>query len=417
MTSTKVVPEYDPFTPEFHADPFAVYRWMHEEAPVYYSKRWNWWALSKWEDVRAAALDPETFLSSEGIDIDATATDQSGPGFLADIDNPRHDQLRKIVQPWFLPRRIGRHEDHVREVIRGFTRGWDRRSEIDIAGELSWPMPMEIFFDLIGLPGAQSPDRAQLEQWIHELKDRNPGDDRLTPKAMAATAGIRKYFVGLLNERRRNPREDLVTHIVHAEIDGRPIADEHITAASEAMGLMTVLFLGGVETTSGLTSTLFKLLAENPEQRTLLQQDPSLIPAAVEETVRYATPLQLVGRTTSREVTVRGVTIPKGGRVVLVYGAANRDPEQFTNPDKFDVTRPPLRHLGFGEGLHGCLGAPLARMEVRIAAEELLAILGDYEVSRPPVRYQSTPNAYVWKHLHITPKSTQGCPFGYGGNN
>src|SRR5690348_17237618 len=127
------VREYDPYTPEFQADPFSVYEWMLEEAPVYYSEKWNWWAISRWDDVRAAALDPDTFLSFEGIDIDATATEQSLPGFLPDIDNPRHDQVRKIVQPFFLPRRIAAHEAHVREVVAEFVKGWNERKEVDIA--------------------------------------------------------------------------------------------------------------------------------------------------------------------------------------------------------------------------------------------------------------------------------------------
>ena len=395
--------EYDPYSPEFQADPFAVYRWMLEEAPVFYSEKWNWWAFSRFEDVRAAATDHDTFLSFEGIDIDATATDQSGPGFLPDIDNPRHDQLRKIVQPHFLPRRIAKHEPHVREVIHEFIRGWKDRDEIDIAQELSWPAPMEIFFDLIGLPSAREAGRADLERWMHELKDRNPNDDQLTPLAKAATEGIRAYFVELLNERRRNPRKDLITHIVQAEIDGKPLADEDIGPLSEVMGLMTILLFGSAETTSGLMSTFFKLLAENPDQRAILQKDPSLMADAVDEAVRWATPIQLVARTTSREVTVQGVTIPKGGRVVLVYGAANRDPRQFPNPDKFDVTRGRQRHLGFGEGLHGCLGAPLARMDVKVAGELALPLLGDYTLSRPAVRYRSTPNAYVWENLFVSP--------------
>jgi cytochrome P450 len=402
--------DYDPYSPEFQADPFSVYKWMLEEAPVFYSEKWDWWALSRFEDVRAAALDHETFLSFEGIDIDATATDQSGPGFLPDIDNPRHDQLRKIVQPHFLPRRIAKHEGHVREVIREFVRGWKDRDEIDVAQELSWPAPMEIFFDLIGLPSSREEGRADLERWVHELKDRNPGDDRLTPVAKAATEGIRDYFVGLLEERRRNPRQDLITHIVQAEIDGVPLADEDIGPMSEVMGLMTILLFGSAETTSGLMSTFFKLLAENPDQRAILQQEPSLMADAVEEAVRYATPLQLVARTASREVTLHGVTIPKGGRVVLVYGAANRDPRQFPDPDKFDVTRGRQRHLGFGEGLHGCLGRPLAALDVRVAGEEALPLLGDFTLSRPPVRYRSTPNAYVWENLFVAPAAPMTLP-------
>ena len=402
MTSAPTAMEYDPFSAEFQADPFPVYRWMQDEAPVFHSEKWGWWALSRFEDVRAAVTDPATFLSYEGIDIDDTAKDQSGPGFLPDIDNPRHDQVRRIVQPHFLPRRIAAQDANIREVVRGLIASWPDRDEVDLAQELAWPMPNEVFFDVLGLPSAREEGREQLERWIHELKDRRPDDARLTPVAKAATAGIQDYFIQLLEERRRHPRQDLVTHIVQADIDGVPFADEHLEPASEVLGLMMVLFLGGVESTAGLTGTLFKLLAENPDQRALLQRDPSLIPAAIEETIRYATPLQLAGRTTSREVTLHGVTIPAGGRLVLVYGAANRDPRQFPDPDTFDLKRGRMRHLGFGEGRHGCLGAPLARREVAIAAEEALPILGDYALAGPPVRYPTTPNMYVWSHLPLS---------------
>jgi ferredoxin-NADP reductase len=162
-----------------------------------------------------------------------------------------------------------------------------------------------------------------------------------------------------------------------------------------------VLVLGGVESTAGLVGTLFKLLAENPDQRTILRANPALIPDAVEETIRVATPLQLVGRTTSREATLHGVTIPKGGRVVLVYGAANRDERRFPDPDRFDVTRGKQRHLGFGEGMYGCIGAPLTRLEAKIALEEALPLLGDYTVTDTPERNRTTSNMYVWEHLHL----------------
>ncbi len=393
--------EYDPFSREFQADPFSVYRWMRDEAPVFYSEKWNWWALSRFEDVRAAATDPQTFLSYEGIDIDDTAKDQSGPGFLPDIDNPRHDQIRRMIQPQLLPNRIAEREDAVRAVVRGLVDAWRHRGTVDLAQELAWPTPNEVFFDLLGLPAARAQGRAQLNQWVHELKDRKPDDSRLTPVAKAATAGIQSYFTDLLHERRAQPRADLVTHIVTAEIDGVPFAEEDFGAASEVLGLMMVLFLGGVESTAGLIGTLFKLLAENPDQRSILREKPALIPDAVEEAIRLATPLQLVGRTTSRPVTLHGVTIPAGGRVVLVYGAANRDERRFADPDRFDVTRGRFRHLGFGEGMHGCLGAPLARLEAKIALEEALPVLGDYTIAAPPVRYRTTPNMYVWDNLHL----------------
>ena len=203
--STSWVMEYDPFSQEFQADPFPVYRWMRDEAPVFYSEKWNWWALSRFEDVRAAATDPQTFLSYEGIDIDDTAKDQSGPGFLPDIDNPRHDQIRRMIQPQLLPNRIAEREDAVRAVVRGLIDSWRYRGTVDLAQELAWPMPNEVFFDLLGLPAARQEGRAQLERWVHELKDRKPDDARLTPVAKAATTGIQSYFVGLAARAARPP--------------------------------------------------------------------------------------------------------------------------------------------------------------------------------------------------------------------
>ncbi|SHN83288.1 Cytochrome P450 [Geodermatophilus obscurus] len=406
--------DYDPFRPDFYTShPFEVYRRLRDEAPVAYNERWGWWVLTRFEDVRAAALDADTFRSFEGMDIDDSRLEQVPPGSIGSMDNPRHDQVRSVVQPYFVPRRIAELEDGIRAVVRDLVGSWrDRgaggRATVDIAQELAWPMPFDVFFHLMGLPSRHAEDpveqarRQQLEHWTHELKDRVPGTPHLTPVAKAATAAVQQYFIDLLEDRRRRAREDLVTRFVQADIGGVPFVDAQVTPASEVSGLMMILFLGGVESTAGLTGTLFELLAENPDQRALLQADPSLIPAAVEEAMRLITPLQLTARTTSREVTLHGVTIPKGGRVVLVMGAANRDERQFPDPARFDITRPRGRHLGFGEGVHGCLGAPLARLEARIALEEALPVLGDYELAGPPTFYPSSPNMYVWKNLPIT---------------
>jgi cytochrome P450 len=408
MTASSTM-EYNPFAPDFYTDdPFGVYRWMRDEAPVYHSEKWDWWALSRFEDARAVLMDPATFRSFEGMDIDDTGKDQKAPGSLPDMDNPRHDQIRKIVQPYFLPRSVAKLEDDIRAVVRGLIARWRDRGEVDLAQELAWPMPFDVFFHLVGLPSKSdvSPQQAQqrelVEQWTNELHGRMPGTPHLTPEAKAATTQIQQYYIDLLNERRRNPQDDLVTKLVNAEIDGAPFVEGEITPNSEISGLMMVLFLGGVDSTAGLTATLFKLLAENPDQRAMLHEDPSLIPAAVEEALRFANPLQLTARTASREVTLHGVTIPAGSRVVVVLGAANRDERQFPDADRFLVTRGRLRHLGFGEGVHGCLGAHLARLEVKNAAEQALPLLGDYELSAPPVFCPSTPNMYTWLNLPVS---------------
>jgi cytochrome P450/ferredoxin-NADP reductase len=417
MTTAANAVDYDPFDPDFYpSDPFAVYRWMRDEAPVYWSEKWGFWVLTRFSDVRDAALEAETFLSFEGMDIDDSRLEHVPPGSIGSMDNPRHDQVRRVVQPFFLPRRIATLEDGIRRVVRELVASWRDRGaadvgRVDIAQELAWPMPFDVFFYLMGFPGkgeenpaqrAQRAQREQLEQWTHDLKDRVPGTPHLGPRAKAGTDRVQQYFIDVLNERRRAPRDDLMTKMVTADVDGEPFVPAEITPVSEISGLMMILFLGGVESTAGLTGTLFKLLAENPDQRALLLRDPSLIPAAVEEAMRLITPLQLTARTTSRAVTLHGVTIPKGGRVVLVPGAANRDERQFPDPDRFDLTRPRGRHLGFGEGVHGCLGAPLARLEARIALEEALPVLGEYELAGPPGFYPSSPNMYVWKYLPIT---------------
>lgn len=413
--------DYNPFDPDFYAGAFDVYRRMRDEAPVYFSERWGWYALTRFDDVRAAIRDARTFCSFEGMDIDDSSLEQAPPGSLPNMDNPRHGQVRRVVQPYFLPRRVAALSDGIRQVVRELVASWAARGTVDIAAELAWPMPFDVFFHLMGLPSRHTGDpgelarREQLEKWTHELKDRIPGTPHLTETARAATAGVQQYFIDLLEQRRVDGRDDLVTHFTRSDIDGVPFVPGEITPTSEISGLMLVLFLGGVESTAGLTGTLFKLLAENPDQRQLLLDDPSLIPDAIEEALRFITPLQLTARTVSRDVSLHGTTIPAGSRVVLIPGAANRDERRFTDPDVFDITRRRDRHVGFGEGVHSCLGAPLARLEAKIALEEALPVLGDYRIAGPPVFYPSSPNMYVWKSLPLafTPRTPETSPSGH----
>ena len=394
---------YDPFSAAFQDDPFPVYRDLREQAPVYRSEKWGFWALSRFEDVRAAARDHETYLSFEGIDIDDTATDMSAPGFLPDIDNPRHDQLRRIVQRTFVPRTIARLEDDVRRVVTGLVDRFAARGTADLAQELSWPTPYAVFFDVLGLPTTGSA-REDLIRWSHQLKDREPDDPRLTPLAFEALYETKDYLARVLAERRAAPRDDLLSVLATAEVadhEGVPYAPPEIDRESEIVGLAFVLFLAGVESTSALLSSAFRELARHPEQQAMLRADPSMIPAAVEEALRYDAPLQVAGRTTTRDVTLHGVTIPAGERVFLVYGSANRDPRQFDDPETFDIARAPKRHLSFSEGLHGCLGAPLARLEARVALEVALPRLGEFAIDGPPTRYRSTPNMHVLDGLPV----------------
>lgn len=389
---------YDPFSVAFQEDPFPVYRRLRDEAPVYYNEKWNFWALSRYEDVRKYIVDHDTFLNHPGIDLDATNS-QGGEGNLPNIDNPRHDQLRGVVQRLFMPRSIAALSDDIRAVTVDLVEKFARRGTADIAQELSWPLPYEVFFDFLGLP--EGDERLQLIEWSHGLKDRLPDSDQLTPKAVSSTENSRAYLARLLAERRTRPKNDLLTHVVQSTIAGEPFAAEDIEPASEIVGLVFGLYLAGIETTAGLLSTLFHELATHPDQQRALRENPSLIPNAVEEGLRYRTPLQLTVRTATRDVTVHGVTIPEGSRVALVIGAANHDERQYENAHEYDALRPAVRHLGFGEGLHGCLGNPLARLEAKIALEVALPRLGRFELDGPPIRYPSTPNMAVLDHLPV----------------
>ncbi len=389
---------YDPFSVAFQEDPFPVYQRLRDEAPVYYNEKWDFWALSRYDDVRAALLDPVTFINHPGIDLDAT-NDQGGAGNLPIIDNPRHDELRAVVQREFMPRSIARLEADVRRLTTGLVDSFAERGTVDLAQELSWPLPYTVFFDFLGLPLGE--ERDQLIAWSHGLKDRVPDDDQLTPHAIECTDRSRVYLAGLLEERRRRPRADLLTHIVQSDIAGVPFAQEDIEPASEIVGLVFGLYLAGIETTAGLLSTLFQELAARPDQQRALREDPSLIPGAVEEGLRFRTPLQLTVRHLTRDVEIRGVRIPAGDRVAMVVGAANHDERQFERPHEYDALRPPSRHLGFGEGLHGCLGNPLARLEARVALEVALPRLGEFRLDGTPARYPSTPNMAVLDHLPL----------------
>lgn len=392
-------PLYDPFTAEFQDDPFSVYTKLRNEAPVYFNEKWGFYALSRFDDVRAALKDHENFLNYEGVDIDDFEQEQRGPGLLPDLDNPRHDQLRTIVQRAFMPRSIRALTEEVREVCDRLIEGFASRDEVDLSAEFAWPIPFQVFFDFLGMPDGEI--REKFVHWTHGIKHREIGSPEITPFARESTNELRAYLAELLRERRINPREDVLTTIVQAEIDGVPLADEDIDPAAEAVGLVFALYIAGIETTAGQISTLLEQLARHPEQQEALRKDPTLIPRAVEESLRYRSIFQVTARTTARDVEVNGVTIPEGKRVFLILGAANRDETKFENPDEFDIFRTPAPHLAFGEGLHGCLGNPLARLESTVGLEQLIARRGIFELAGEPTRYVTTPNAYVFDSVPV----------------
>jgi len=283
-------------------------------------------------------------------------------------DPPHHDQLRALVSKGFTPRRVAESEARIEAVARSLVDALPD-DEFDLVPALSVPLPVVVIAEMLGVEPERLPDFRRWSDAFVGLLESPP-----TPELMKAGPELLGYFGALAEERRRQPKDDMISALVHAEIDGRRLDQ------SELDGFFIVLLVAGNETTTNLISNQVRVLSRRPDLWKRLRDDRSLVPAAVEETVRFDCPVQNLGRQTTRDVVVRGTTIPADSRVIVSFGAANRDPEAFEAPDEYRIDRAEKRHLGFGQGVHFCLGAGLARLEGRIA---LNALLDRFEAVEP----------------------------------
>lgn len=368
--------EYSPFAADVQADPYPVYRRLRDERPLFRNAELGFWALSRYDDVVAVSRDWETYSSAFGVDIDATG-DQFGNGNFLEEDPPLHDLLRAVVRQEFVPKNLrAALEPFVRETVERLVADLKTRPAVDFARELAWELPIVVVSRLMGLPAQ---DRDRLRAWEETFALRVPELGTLPPFALRAGEALRSYFAGLIEERRTNPQDDLLTSIVTAEVDGRPIGDA-------ARGMVFILFVAAIETTASLVTQSLRLLAEHPEQRDWLRQNLEATPTAIEEVLRYEAPVQNIKRTTLADAELLGEQIPLGSTVLLLTGAANRDERRFRDPDVFDIAREQKRHLAFGEGIHHCIGAPLARLEGQVVLETILSELPEYELIGTPTR-------------------------------
>jgi hypothetical protein len=362
---------FSPFSYEIHEDPYPTYRRLRDEAPCYHNPEIGFWALSRFSDVWDATLDWQTFSSSAGPLIEGSG---EGAQFsIIGMDPPLHTRMRNLVSRGFTPRRIAELEAFARELAVAYLEPVAGKGRCDIVEVLGAKLPMDMICELVGVPG---PDRDRVREWSNLFLFREP--DRKEPPAIALEAGgkLYAYWCELLAERKRAaPRDDLVSMLIDAELDGKRLDDVEIVS------FINLLAAAGNETTTKLIGNAVVQLARHPEQRALLASDPALIPGAIEEALRYEAPSQYQGRIALRDSTWYGRTIPAGARVALVTGAACRDEREFPDPDRFDVRRRPEREIYFGHGHHVCLGKSLARMEGRIALEEILARFPDYALA------------------------------------
>jgi cytochrome P450 len=370
---------YDPSRPDFQARLYALYRVLRDERPVHYEPASREWILSRHEDVRAAACDHASF-SSEGTDISRGLLPM-----IQALDPPRHDALRARVLKAFTASRIALLEPEIRRIARELLGAFAGAGRADLVADFARQLPSRVIGALIGIPADR---REKFLAWTDELVEASP-ESALDERFRHPAVGIYREFAQLLAERRAERRDDLMSALLDAEVDGEGLSQE------ELLGFCFVLVVAGNDTTTNLIANGAALLAEHPEQRALLAADPARIPNAVEEMLRFESPAQALPRIARREVALHGVAIPEGAQARLLWGSANRDERVFDDPDRFDVTRDARGHLAFGQGIHFCLGAHLARLEARVAFEELLARIPRYRLAEAPTWRRS-----IWARAH-----------------
>jgi cytochrome P450 len=359
---------YDPYVPEFHANSHETYHRLRDEHPLYHNAERQFWAISRFEDVWNATGHIDA-LGTEEIE-----EAQSLLPMLNFLDPPRHDRLRALVSRAFTFRRVGEMEPHLRRIAGELLDALEGQSECDLVDDFATPLPGRIIAEMIGVP----PDRREtFLGHTRKMLSTNP-DIAIADGIREPSERIYEEFRLLLDDRRSAPCDDLMSALLAADVEGERLNDDEI------LGFCYQLIVAGNDTTTSLIGNGAVLLANHPDQQKLLAEDASNIPNAVEEMLRYEPPAQALPRQTRLPYSLHGETIPPGERVLLVWAAANLDEREFENPERFDVTRPNIRHLAFGHGVHFCLGASLARLEARVAFETLLERYPNYRLLEEP---------------------------------
>jgi cytochrome P450 family 142 subfamily A polypeptide 1 len=361
----------------YRDDPYPTYRWMREHAPAYRDNN-GIWALSRYDDVVEASRHPERFSSAGGSRPASPALPH-----MIDQDEPRHTRQRRLVYKGFTPRQVAAIEDHARGIVTRIIDGVAERGQCDFVADVAVPLPLTVIGEMLGIPAA---DHHLMQVWSDEMI--KGADGHGTNATTDAYLQYRAYELAIIEARWAAPTDDLTSILVHATIDEERLTDE------ELLHELLLLLVGGNETTRNVISGAMEALIAHPLQRQALIEDPSLLPEAVEEFIRWVTPILTMNRTTTADLTLHGETIPAQASVLLMYGSANRDEAHFVDPDHFDIRRHPNPHLSFGFGPHFCLGACLARLEIRVMFEELLERLPDVELA-PGATVERSPSSFI----------------------
>jgi cytochrome P450 len=358
---------FDPFSPAVDADPFPLYRRLRDEAPCFWSDDADMWILSRYADVFAALNNWKVFSSASG-NMMTELPDRAG-ATLGTTDPPRHDRLRALISAAFMKRNVETQAASIREITRECLGTIAGRSRFDFIGEFSSKVTAKILFRLLGLPGDDQEVRAKAVLMVQsDRATRRKGADHI-----AAYEWMLDFAGRIVAQRRENPGDDLLSQLVLAEIDGEKLAEREVLLTT------TTLIMAGIESLGGFAAMFACNLAEYPEARARLVRNPLLIPQALEESLRFNTSGQRFKRRLQQDHPLHGRTMRAGQFVCLAYGSANRDERQFPLADTYDIDRKPRGHLGFGGGVHACLGASIARLSLGIVFEEFLARFPNFQ--------------------------------------
>jgi cytochrome P450 len=362
----------DLFSDDMRRNPYPVFDQMRSASPLFHLPPFDLWMLFDFDGVKRALVDHDAFSS----DL-SHVPGRGNPGeMFIFFDPPRHTKLRALIAKAFTPRIVANLEPRIRELSRRLLDQVIERGAMDLAADFAVPLPMRVIAEMLGVPAAEWPRYKRWSDVVIKLANTF-SDDAETAATLeeyrAVTAEMRAFLPELIAQRQAEHREDLLTRLVEAEVDGERLTSE------EVLGFVQLLLVGGQETTANLINNAILCFLEHPDQLARHQAAPDLLPSAIEEVLRFRSPLQWMPRATRRDVEMHGRVIPAGKLVLPMIGSANRDPKQFRDAGRFDITRDPNPHIAFGHGIHACLGAPLARLEARIALTDFLERVKGFE--------------------------------------
>ena len=387
---------YDPYDREIDADPYPVYRRLREEAPLYYNEPHDFYAVSRFDDVQRGLLDRETYSSARGSVLEfIKANIEMPPGVVIFEDPPQHTVHRGLLSRVFTPKRMTALEPKVREFCARALDPLVGAGGFDFVADLGAQMPMRTIGMLLGIPEADQ----------EEARNRADASLRTDPGGPMDTAaenmGQADFFADYIDWRATHPSDDLMTDLLNAEFEDETGTTRRLTR-DEVLMYVSVVSGAGNETTNRLIGWMGKVLAEHPEQRRELVEDRSLVPNAIEELLRFEPPTPHVARYVARDVELHGQTVPAGSAMICLSGSANRDDTKYPDADRFDIHRESGQHLTFGYGIHSCLGANLARLEGRVALDEVLTRFPEWDVDGDKARRAPTSTVRGWESLPVS---------------